>query len=76
MCRSPRPRSMPLTVNVTVPPTGRFTESLMLPLPLAGHVPPVAPVHVQVTPLNAAGMLSTTVAAVTAEGPVLVATIV
>ncbi len=66
----------PLTVNVTEAPTGRFTEALMLPLPLAGHVPPAAPVHVQVTPLNAAGIVSATVAAVTADGPAFVATIV
>ena len=67
---------VPVTVNVTEPPTGKLTDALMLPLPLAGHVPPPAPAHVQVTPLSAAGMVSATVAAVTADGPVLEATIV
>ena len=66
----------PVTVNVTVAPTGRLTVVLMLPLPLAVHVPPPVPVHVQVTPLSDAGMVSATVAAVTAEGPALVAAIV
>ena len=56
--------TVPVTVNVTDAPTGRFTDALMLPLPLAGHVPPPLPAHVHVTPLNAAGMVSATVAAV------------
>ena len=60
--------TVPVTVNVTEPPTGRFTEALMLPVPLAGHVPPALPAHVHVTPLSDAGIVSATVAAVTADG--------
>ena len=67
---------VPVTVNVTEPPTGRLTVALMLPLPLAGQVAPPVAVQVQVTPVRAAGIVSVTVAAVTADGPVLVATIV
>ena len=63
-------------VNVTDAPTGRFTDALMLPLPLAGHVPPAAPAHVHVTPLNDTGIVSVTVAADTADGPALLATTV
>jgi hypothetical protein len=65
---------VPVTVNVTDAPTGRFTEALMLPLPLAGQVPPAVPLHVHVVPVNVAGIVSVTVAAVTADGPVLLAT--
>ena len=68
--------TVPVTVNVAVAPTGRSTEALMLPLPLAGQAPPPAAEHVHVTPDSAAGIVSVTVAAVTADGPVLVATIV
>ena len=67
---------VPVTVNVAEPPTGRSTDALMLPLPLAGQVAPPPAVHVHVAPVSAAGMVSATVAAVTAEGPVLLATIV
>ena len=66
----------PVTVNVAVAPTGRFTDALMLPLPLAGHNPPPAPAHVQVTPLSDAGIVSVTIAAVTADGPAFPATTV
>ena len=65
-----------VTVNVTDAPAGRFTEALMLPLPLAGHVPPPAPLQTHVEPERAAGNVSATVAPVTAEGPALAATIV
>ena len=65
-----------VTVNVAEAPTGRSTVALMLPLPLAGQVAPPVAEHVHVVPVRAAGMMSATVAAVTAEGPVLVATIV
>jgi hypothetical protein len=65
-----------VTVNVAAAPTGRFNEALMLPLPLAGHEAPPLVEHVHVTPLNAAGIVSVTVAAVTADGPALLATIV
>jgi hypothetical protein len=66
----------PVTTNVTDAPTGRLTLELTLPLPPAGHVPPPAPEHVHVTPLKAAGIESATVAADTADGPALEATIV
>jgi hypothetical protein len=64
-----------LAVYVTLPSTGSVTLSLMLPLPLAVHVPPLAPpqVHAQV---SGGGKVSLTVAALTAEGPALLATIV
>jgi hypothetical protein len=49
----------------------------MLPLPdAAGHEAPPLAEHVHVTPVNDAGIVSATVAAVTAEGPALPATIV
>jgi hypothetical protein len=64
-----------LTVYVTLPPTGRLTVLLMLPLPLAGHVPPPAPAHVHVA-VKDAGNVSATVAPVTLLGPALLATIV
>ena len=67
---------VPVTVNVAVPPTGRSTEALMLPLPLAGQVAPPLAEQVQVTPESAAGIVSVTVAAVTADGPLLPTTIV
>src|SRR3954469_4015665 len=60
---------------MTEPPTGRFTVSLMLPLPLAVQVPPLAPTHVQVA-VSDAGNVSATVAPVTALGPALLAVIV
>ena len=63
-------------VNVTVAPTGRFTDALMLPLPLAGHDPPPAPTHDHVAPLSALGKVSATVSPVTADGPAFDATIV
>ena len=67
---------VPVTVNVAVAPTGRSTDALMLPLPLAGQVPPPAPVHVQVGEVMPAGIASATVAPVTADAPAFVATIV
>src|SRR3954469_12829168 len=60
---------------MTEPPTGRFTVSLMLPLPLAVQVPPLAPRQVQVA-VSEAGNVSATVAPVTALGPALLAVIV
>ncbi len=68
--------SVAVSVNVAVPPTGRFTEALMLPLPEAGQVPPPAPTQVHVAPVSATGSVSATVAPVTALGPALDATIV
>ena len=57
-------------------PTGKFTVSLIFPDPLALHVPPPAPTHVQVSLVNAAANESATVAPITALGPALLATIV
>ena len=58
-------------------PVGRFTVSLMLPVPLV--VKPVAPpvaVAEKVTPVKVTGNKSATVAPVALLGPVLVTTIV
>jgi hypothetical protein len=68
--------TVPVRVNVAVPPTARSTEALMLPVPLAGHVEPAEAVQVQVRPVKFAGAVSVTVAANAAEGPALDATIV
>ena len=69
--------TVPVTVNVAVPPTGRSTVALMLPdARRAAHVAPPAPTQVQVAPVSAAGNVSVTVAPVTADGPAFAATIV
>src|SRR5690606_22347639 len=57
------------TVYVTLPPAGRFTVSVMLPLPLAVHVPPSTPTHVHVAPVRLAGKVSVTDAPSTLLGP-------
>ena len=67
---------VPVTVNVAVPPLNRVTDALMEPAPDAGHDEPADAVHVHVTPLSAAGIVSVTVAAVIVDGPALEATIV
>src|SRR6185369_14442417 len=64
-----------LAVYVMLPPLGRFTVSLMLPLPEAVHVPPPAPTHVQVQ-VSDAGNVSATVAPVALLGPALLAVMV
>ena len=64
-----------LAVYVVLPPLGRFTVLLMLPLPEAVHVPPPAPTHVQVQ-VSLAGNVSATVEADAALGPALLAVIV
>src|SRR5450432_224524 len=48
----------------------------MLPLPLAVHAAPTEAEQVQVTPVNAAGIASVTVAPVTSLGPLFVTVIV
>src|SRR2546428_13102590 len=53
--------TVPVSVYVTLPPTGRLTVSLMFGPPLAVHVPPPAPTHVQVAPAIPAGTVSVTV---------------
>ena len=63
-------------VYVAVPPTGRFTVSLILPVPEAAHDAPLDATHDQVAPLSALGNVSDTVAPVTADGPAFEATIV
>jgi hypothetical protein len=60
---------VPVAVKVTLPPEGSVTAWLMLPLPLAVHVPPAVPRHVQVTPVRAVGNVSVTVAPVAVLGP-------
>src|SRR5580765_1735211 len=64
-----------LAVYVMLPPAGRLTVSLILPLPLAVHVPPEAPtqVHVQVA---VAGNVSTTLEPGALLGPAFDAVIV
>ncbi len=64
-----------LTVYVTLPPAGKLTVSLMLPEPLAVHVPPLAPTQVQVA-VRAVGKVSATVAPVTSLGPAFEAVMV
>jgi len=67
----------PATVNVVVPPTGRLTVALMLPMPdTAGHVAPPVVVHVHVAAVSAAGNVSVMVEPGAADGPALEATIV
>ena len=61
--------TVPLTVYVTVAPTGRLTVSLIAPVPDAAQLPPPVAVHVQLAPTSDAGTLSTIVAPATADGP-------
>ena len=63
-----------LTVYTAVPPTARFTSSLMLPVPLGLPLPPVN-TAVHDTPLTCAGNTSLTRAPVTGFGPLLVTVI-
>jgi hypothetical protein len=64
-------------VNVAVAPTGRSTVVLMLPLPLpAAHDPPPAGTQTHVDPESDAANVSVTGAAITADGPPLLATTV
>ena len=64
------------TLNTAVPPTARFTSSLMSPEPDAAQLEPAEAVQVQVAPVSDVGRVSVTTAPVTAEGPELVVTIV
>ena len=68
--------SVAVSVNVTEPPTGMLTSSLMAvtPLEVAHDAPPVA-AHSHVTPLSSAGGMSVTVAPTMSEGPPFAATI-
>ena len=68
--------TVPVMTNVAVPPTGRSTATLMLPLPDAGHVAPPPVEHVQVTPVRLAGTVSVTFEAGAEEGPAFDATTV
>ncbi len=64
-----------VTVNETVPPASRSTTSTMSPIPDAVvHADPGVATHVQATPANVAGMVSTTGTPVAADGPLLVTT--
>ena len=65
------------TVNVAAPPAASVTEALIAPAPDEGQLEP-APVaaQVHVTPVSDAGNVSLTLAPVTVDGPLLVATIV
>jgi hypothetical protein len=65
-----------LSVKVAVPLTSRSTLAPIEPEPDAGQEDPAEAEQVQVTPESDAGGVSETVAAVTAEGPPLPATIV
>ena len=69
--------TVPVTVKVVVPPTGRLTVALMFPLPdAAGHVAPPVVAHVHVAPVSAAGNVSVIVEPGAADGPALDAMIV
>src|SRR5260370_1053141 len=70
------PATVALTVKVAVPPLSRLTEAAMLPLPLAGQLEPAEATQVQAPKVRFAGAVSVTVAAVTALGPLLLATMV
>src|SRR5438445_715933 len=70
---SPTRRS---SVLVAVPPLTRLTEAERLPLPLAGQLDPAEAAQVQAPTVRLAGAVSVTVAALTALGPLLVATMV
>ncbi len=72
----PVPLAVAVTVNVAAPPLSRSTLAVMLPAPLAGHTEPAVAAQVQVAPLSCTGSTSLTVAAVTALGPALLATMV
>jgi hypothetical protein len=65
-----------VNVYVAVPPTGRFTVSIMFPVPEAAHEAPLEAAHVHVAPLSALGNVSDTVAPIAADGPAFEATIV
>jgi hypothetical protein len=64
------------TVNVAVPPFARATAALIFPEPLAGQLEPDEATQLQVADVIADGMVSTTVAPATADGPLFLVTIV
>src|SRR2546422_701289 len=69
--------TVPVTVNVAVPPASRFTVVEMLPLTgPAVQLEPAEATQVHEAPVNTAGNVSLTEAAVTLDGPLLVTTIV
>ena len=68
--------SVATTVYVTLAPETRSTVSLMSPVPLDAHVAPVDAAHAQVALVNVDGNASVTVAPITSDGPLFVATIV
>src|SRR5664279_4358725 len=68
--------NVPVSVNVAVPPTSRFTDALMFAVPVAGQLLPGVAAQVHVTPVSTAGTRSVTVAPMTALGPLFVATMV
>src|SRR5919197_3985011 len=68
--------TVPLAVNVTVPPDSTLMLVFRFPDPLAGQLEPADAAQVHVTPETCAGKLSVTVAPVTALGPALLTTIV
>ena len=69
--------SVPVTVNVAVPPVSKVTSWLMLPDPdPLAHVDPAEAVHVHVAPTMLAGTTSVTDAPAMVDGPALVTTIV
>jgi hypothetical protein len=61
---------------VAVPPATSVTVSLIEPVPDAVQVEPADATHDHVAPLSDDGRVSVTVAPVTVDGPLLVATIV
>src|SRR6267378_966770 len=68
--------TVPLAVNVALPPDRRLTLAFKFPEPLAGQLEPADAAQVHVTPETWAGKLSVTVAPTTGLGPALLTTIV
>jgi len=62
-------------LKLTLEPAGKMTTSLRSPLPLAVQLPPLAPLQVQATLVQAAGNASLTVLPGASLGPALLATI-
>src|SRR5436190_6610481 len=67
--------TVPVAVKTTLAPTGTDTGTLILPVPPAGQVPLLMPAQVQVTPVNAAGKVSVTVAPIASLGPSALVTV-
>jgi hypothetical protein len=69
------PSSVPMTVNIVLPPTSRSTDSLRSPDPFAAHEEPADAMQVHVMAVSSAGKVSMTEAPVTSFGPLFVTVI-